>query len=331
MRILAGDVGGTKTRLALLESDGDRLARVGLERVYASREHESLGEIARALLGDAEEAPEAAVFGVPGPVREGRGRTTNLPWEVDARLLSRELGVAHVALLNDLEALAWAVEALPEASLETLAAGEPDPTGNAAVLAPGTGLGEAGLAWDGERRRPFATEGGHASFAPRDELEIALLRQLSARHRHVSWERVLSGPGLVALHGFLVEHRRAEVPAWLAEAMAAGDPAAAISEAALAGRCEICCEAVELFVRLLGAEAGNLALKLKATAGVYIGGGIATKLLPALRRPPLLEAFRAKGRMRPLLEAVPVKVLLDEGAALLGAGRYALISETQGP
>lgn len=329
MRALAGDVGGTNTRLASFEvgvaggsGRGRASLRLDREETYPSREHAGLEAIVESFLAG-EQPPERACFGIAGPVRDGRCQATNLAWVVDAAQLAAALRIVQVALINDLEAFAWGIDELPASSLAPLAAGDPDAHGNAALIAAGTGLGEAGLAWDGHRRRPFATEGGHTSFAPQGEVESELLRYLAERHGHVSWERVVSGPGLVGIHAFLCEHRRAPAPGWLAEELEAGDPAAAISQAALDGRDEIAVEALDLFVRCFGAEAGNLALKVMATAGVYLGGGIAPKLLERLRAPDYLEAFRAKGRMRPLLEAMPVTVVLDEDAALLGAATYA--------
>ncbi len=330
MRVLVGDVGGTNTRLAgfAVAAGGSGPGRGGLrldrEETYSSREHAGLEAIVESFLADQRERPERACFGIAGPVRDGRCQATNLPWVVDAGELTAELGIPQVALINDLEAFAWGIGELPAASLAPLAAGDPDSHGNAALIAAGTGLGEAGLGWDGHRRRPFATEGGHASFAPQGEVEIELLRHLAELHGHVSWERVVSGPGLVAVHAFLREHRRAPAPAWLADEIEEGDAAAAVSGAALENRDAIAVEALDLFVRCFGAEAGNLALKVLATGGVYLGGGIAPKLLERLRAPDFLEAFRAKGRMRPLLEAMPVTVVLDEDAGLLGAARYAI-------
>ncbi len=321
--VLAGDVGGTHTRLALFETRTGRPALLR-EKVFPSREHAGFLELVESFLAGETTRPAAACFGVAGPVRHGRCQATNLPWVVDAAELAAALDIPHIALLNDLEAFAWAIDELPASSLAVLSPGDPSADGNAALIAAGTGLGEAGLAWDGRHRRPFATEGGHASFAPQGEVEIELLRHLARRHSHVSWERVVSGPGLASIHEFLCAHRRAPVPAWLAEEMAAGDPAAAISRAALGGRDEIAVDALDLFVRGLGAEAGNLALKTMATAGVYLGGGIPPKILLRLRAPDFLEAFRAKGRMRPVLEAMPVTVILDEGAGLLGAATYAV-------
>ncbi|HSM97459.1 MAG TPA: glucokinase, partial [Gallionella sp.] len=218
--------------------------------------------------------------------------------------------------------------ALNKDDLLTLHAGAPDDGGigtggNAAVIAAGTGLGEAGLFWDGQRYRPFATEGGHASFSPGNDLEIALLRHLQQRHGHVSWERVVSGPGLVGLHEFLCLHRGVALPGWLRQEMEQGDAAAGIAAAALSERDGLCVEALDWFVRLYGAEAGNLALKVMSRGGVYLGGGIAPKILPVLQSGRFLEGFFSKGRMRPLLEAMTVRVILNDRAALYGPALHA--------
>jgi len=240
--------------------------------------------------------------------------------------MASALGLRHVWLLNDLEASAHGIDALAPEDLLILHPGVADAAGNAALIAAGTGLGEAGLYWDGRRHRPFASEGGHATFAPTTDLETALHAHLRARFGHVSWERILSGPGLVHLYTFLRAHRRAGEPAWLTEEMAAGDAAAAITRAGLDGRSPVCSEALDLFVTLYGREAGNLALKLMATGGVYVGGGIAPRIQARLRGPAFVDAFRAKGRMASLLEAIPVRVILQDAAPLLGAARYAAMA-----
>lgn len=331
MRLVCGDIGGTHARLAAFEIVPRELGGASLtaagERQYASREHANLEQIVRTFQEELPGDYTVGAFGLPGPVRDGRCRTTNLPWLVDAEGLAAAGSLQRVLLLNDLEASAWALDALPAESLRVLTRGEPTVMGNAALIAAGTGLGEAGLAWDGVRRRPFATEGGHASFAPTNDLELALLEFLLERFEHVSWERLLSGPGLVHIYEFLCEHRGARLGPWLEEAdERGGDLAARISRAGLEGRDDLAAEALDVFVRLYGAEAGNLALKTMATAGIYLGGGIAPKILPKLEDGAFLEAFVAKGRMRPLLEAIPVTVVLDENAALMGAARAALAS-----
>jgi glucokinase len=326
MLVLAGDVGGTKTRLAQYEASEDELRPVAGHE-FPSADYASLADIVREFLDIAGAHPDRACFGIAGPVRERHARTTNLPWTIDADALQRDAGIPRVRLLNDLEATAWGIDELAPETLLTLQEGRAAAGGNRAVIAAGTGLGEAGMTWDGTRYRPFATEGGHAGFSPGTDLEDALLRYLRERHGHVSWERVLSGPGLVNLFDFLLEDHGVERPAALARAMQAGDAAAEIVGAGRERGCEVCTHAVELFVRLYGREAGDLALKIMATGGLYVGGGIAPKIVPELRAGGFLAAFADKGRMRPLLEAMPVRVVLDDRAALLGAARGAFLDE----
>lgn len=320
--ILAGDVGGTKTRLGFFERQGERY-QLRREQTYASREQPNLEAIISAFLAADRKAPRRACFGVAGPVKNGRCEATNLPWIVDAGHVARNLGIPEVSVINDLEATAYGIDVLQPQDLVTLAAGAPDAKGNRAVIAAGTGLGQAGLFWDGERHRPFACEGGHTDFAPRSDVEAELFTYLESRHGHVSYERILSGPGLYAVYEFLRGSGRGAEEGWLADEIRAGDPAAAISKAGLAGRSDLAGHALDLFVSIYGAEAGNLALKVMATGGVYVGGGIAPKILPRLQSPAFREAFVAKGRMRPLLEAMPLCVITDDRAALRGAARYA--------
>jgi glucokinase len=316
--ILAGDIGGTSTRLGLFELEGGAL-RERLMARYDSRSHPGLLAIVREFRAQDPRPLQRAAFGIAGPVRDDRVETPNLPWVIEGAELARELSLPKVTLLNDLEANAWGVFTLADGDVAVLAAGAPPKDGNAAIIAAGTGLGEAGYFGDGTSLRPFASEGGHADFAPRDELTIELYRWLHRRHGHVSWERVVSGPGLVNVFAFLSEKAQRLVPPELAEA-------AAISRAGLHGTNDLAVQALDLFVTLYGAEAGNLALKMKATRGVWIGGGIAPKILPRLTGPPFLEAFRDKGRFRPFLEAVPVRVILNDQTALRGAAWHALSS-----
>ncbi|HCI14248.1 MAG: glucokinase [Gallionellales bacterium GWA2_60_142] len=315
-RFLAGDIGGTKTRLALVEVAG---AQVGIvhEASFPSGEYATFGALLDEFLATVQ-SPSHAAFGIAGPVQGRAVQTTNLPWHIDADELQARFGFS-CTLLNDLEATASGIPALNEADLLTLQTGAPDACGNAAVIAAGTGLGEAGLYWDGRRHQPFATEGGHASFCASDELEMTFFLYLQRQFGHVSWERVVSGMGLLSLYHFLCMYRHAEVPQWLLDEMQSGDAAAAISNAALAGKDALCVETLQRFVRLYGAEAGNLALKTMSRGGLYLGGGIAPKILPLLRDGAFIEAFLNKGRMRPLLEAMPVRVILNDRAALLGA------------
>jgi glucokinase len=317
MHIITGDIGGTNSRLALCRLDSSGIGI--LERTtYASGDYDSLEDIASVFNRSLGQQPDAACFGLPCPVSNGACKITNLPWEVSAGSLSAALGGIHTHILNDLEAMAWGVTGLEPNHLQTLQPGTGDGRGNALVIAAGTGLGQAGMYWDGERHHPFATEGGHCDFAPADELQISLLRHLQKRYRHVSWERLISGPGLENIYEFLIDYRGGAIPDWLETMDENDDLAALISSRARELEDELCIEAIGLFIRLLGAEAGNQALKMKATGGVYIGGGIAPRLMEWLQMPFFLEAFLSKGRMRPLLERMPLHVINTDVAALIG-------------
>ncbi len=320
--VLAGDIGGTKTRIGVFEVGHDG-ARVIEEQTFASVEFGGLDEIVARFLGGRENSCSAACFGLAGPVTGRRVRITNLPWVVDADALEVATGIPSVALINDLEATAWGVTAMGDDALATLNSGRPGAHGNGAVIAAGTGLGEAGMFWDGRDMRPFGCEGGHASFSPTDELGDRLLLFLRDRYGAVSWERVLSGPGLADLYRFMLGEAGQSEPGWFVEAQRLGDPTPAVSAAGLEGECEVAARTLDVFARLYGEEAGNLALKLMATGGVWVGGGIAPKILPVLQGGAFLEGFFAKGRMRPLLESMPVYVVLDDRAALIGAARRA--------
>ncbi len=319
--ILAGDIGGTKTNLALFAGDAREPIQL---QTFASREHTGLEPMVEAFLAEHPAEIEAATFGIAGPVRDGSADTTNLAWPVDGRSVASVVGLRSVGLLNDLEANAWGIAALADDDFAVLSPGDPAASGNAAVISAGTGLGEAGLYFDGVRHRPFATEGGHADFAPRSELEVELWRFLAAEYGHVSYERVCSGMGLVNIERFLRRQTGKPRPYWLERQMAGGDSAAAISGAALDGSDAVCDEALDRFVSIYGAAAGNLALKLMATGGVYLGGGIAPKILPRLQEGLFMRAFEAKGRFDDLLGRIPVKVILNDKTALLGAARHAL-------
>ena len=323
--ILAGDIGGTSTRLAVFELRNGRLAPAGIEGVFSSAAYGNFSEVVRPFIASRGLVFDHACFGVAGPIRGGRSKISNLPWVIDARELSTVVGVNQVWLINDLEALAYGVGGLEAEDFLVLNEGARGARGNCAVIAAGTGLGEAGLYWDGHEHHPFACEGGHADFAPRNELEMSLLQHLLARFEHVSYERALSGSGLYNIYQFLRERTPGEEPAWLAEAMQHRGAPGAISTAALAGTCAVCVGALDVFVSVYGAEAGNLALKVLALGGVYVGGGIAPKIAQKLRDGTFVEAFVTKGRMRTLLEAVPVRAILNEGAGLLGAARYAVL------
>ena len=322
LRVLAGDIGGTKTRLGIFEGDAGHQRSVE-ERDFACSRYTSLAEIVAEFLGSGEHELAAACFGIAGPVTGRCVRLTNLQWVVDADDLERETGIPSCALINDLEATAWGVSKLGEGETKMLNAGRPDARGNGAVIAAGTGLGEAGIYWDGERMHPFACEGGHASFSPTNRLGDKLLSFLRGSFETVSWERVLSGPGLADLYRFMLLQSGQPAPRWFVDAEGDGDPVPAIASAGLQGRCEVSKRTLDIFAFLYGEEAANLALKLGAFGGVWVGGGIAPKILPVLEGGAFMSGFLAKGRMRPLLESIPVHVVLDDRAALLGAAHRA--------
>lgn len=326
--ILGGDVGGTKTWLGIFHAKGsDAAAPLSLQRAakLSSKSATSLEQLVAEFIAHEPRPVDYACFGLPGPVGGSRVKLVNLPWEVDADALCAKFGFRRTLLINDLVANAYGIGELDPSDFALLHAGIPSAAGNMAVISPGTGLGEAGIFWDGHKHLPFACEGGHSDFAPRSELEVGLLRHLLSRYGHVSCERVLSGSmGIPNLYAFLRDTGRTpETPA-IAEALQTGDPGSIISAAALEASCPLCVETMDLFSSILGAEAGNLALKTMATGGLFIGGGIATKILPLLLRPPLLEALFAKGRFSDFMRKIPLRVILNERAALLGAARHAL-------
>src|SRR3989454_3371090 len=299
--ILAGDIGGTNSRLANFEGVQGRVKPI-VEETFPSRGSASLDDIVRTFVSKHHLRIAHACFGIAGPIRHGRSDAINLAWVVDAQRLAQQLGLPTVGLINDLEANAYGAAALAPEDFAVLNEGAPEAEGNAAVIAAGTGLGEAGLYWDGKQHWPFASEGGHASFAPDDALQVELLQYLRQQFAHVSWERVLSGPGLHNVYTFLRDTQRGVEPAWLTEELRQDDPAATISRTALAGTCDLCVQALDLFVALYGTEAGNLALKFMATGGVFVGGGIAPKIIDQLKELTFMQAFYAKGRLQPALE-----------------------------
>lgn len=338
--ILAGDIGGTKTALALFDWKNERVDPVREQR-FASADYKALGEILDEFLhppveakredeaGEAAPEPEkppsieAACFGIAGPVIENTSKTTNLPWVVDGADLSKRFDIPHVRLLNDLEATAYGLLVLRPDETEVLNAGTPPATkGAMALIAAGTGLGEAILYWDGTTYRPMPSEGGHCSFAPTSELEMDLLRYVRTHHTHVSYERVLSGMGLHTIYEFLRDTKKNE-PTWLAEKLKVGDPPAIIGEAGLKKQAEIAVQALDMFTTIYGSEAANLTLKALALDGLYVGGGIAPKLLAKLKDGTFMKAFTHKGRYKKLLSTIPVRVITNPKAALLGAASVA--------
>jgi glucokinase len=331
--ILAGDIGGTNARLAYFQPQNGHLRLIS-ERVFPSREYSELGEIVSKFLEDSATRPEVACFGIAGPVRNGRVETSNLPWIIEQSRLAKQIQLPATLLINDLEANAWGIGALGPHDLVPLNRVEPSvgnqAIGNQAVIAPGTGLGEAGLFWNGSKHEVFACEGGHADFAPQGDLQIELLRFLASRYEHVSYERILSGPGLVNVYEFLREKGCGDEPAGFAGQLVKEDQAAAISRAALDGTNRLAEQALNLWISVYGAEAGNLALKAMATGGIFLGGGISPKILPKLTEPLFMRSFLDKGRLRPLLQSILVQVITNDKAALLGAARCAAAKSGNG-
>ncbi|MFO0731656.1 MAG: glucokinase [Nitrospiraceae bacterium] len=348
--ILAGDIGGTKTNLALYDWTTERVEPVRMDSFHSS-DYQSLEEIVDEFLhpdtthsggrrrswraGEEHEAersapaaPEslkirAASFGVAGPVIDNRCQTTNLPWVVDGAALGKKFDIPHVRLLNDLEATAHGILLLRPDELVVLNAGTPPKTKQAlALIAAGTGLGESILFWDGSRYRPMPSEGGHSDFAPNSDNEIELLRHLRGSYLHVSYERIVSGPGLHAIYEYLRDTKKNE-PTWLAEKIKVGNPAAEIAEAGLKGQADIAKQALDLFSTIYGAEAGNLALKALTLDGVYVAGGIAPKLLKKLQDGSFMRGFTNKGRYKRLMSQIPVRIVMNDKAGLLGAASVA--------
>lgn len=326
MRVLAGDIGGTSARLACFAVHDGKMEPLA-ERWYKSREQGSPVEVVRSFMQESGMVVDRACFGVAGPVKQGTVLTPNLPWVVKGDELARCLGLPAVTVINDLEANAHGIDLLGDEDFAILNPGVSSPGGTIAVISAGTGLGVAFAYWDGAGHRPLPSEGGHADFAPRNELEAELLLHLRTEHGRVSCERVVSGPGLRNIYRFLRDGKHVPESPEVAAEMLADDPSRAISRAALEGRCELCARSLDLFVSLYGAEAGNVALRYLATGGVYVGGGIAPKIIDKLREPHFMMAFTAKGRLSPLLETIPVRVILNERTALLGAARCAILEK----
>ena len=321
---IVADIGGTKTTVAWIDSDGD----VAASATYPSRAFSGLDPILRQFFSEFTGCPNVAVFAVAGPVTGRHARVTNLPWTVSADSIRDAFDIPRVLLLNDVEALAWAIPRLSALDLHTLQEGAPIRSGPSAILAPGTGLGQAFLVPIDEDLHVFASEGGHVDFAPTDKRQRSLLDYLSREYVHVSFERIASGSGLPDIHRFLREDQGICEEASIDRRLStADDQTPIIIEAALEGTSELCIRTIDLFVSVLGAEAGNLALKVLATGGIYLGGGLPPRILPFLESAAFLEAFRRKGRLASLMTSIPIHVILQTQAALLGAARYALIDQ----
>ncbi len=322
--ILAGDIGGTHARLALYSHDGK--GRALRSDTFDSRAYKSLEAVVRAFLGPKPPRLTSASFGIAGPVIDQRCVTTNLPWVVDARIVTRKIGIKRVTLLNDLVALAFGALTVPPSKMRLLQGGQLPRKrgGNLSVIAAGTGLGEAALIWDGDRHVPLACEGGHTDFAPRSALEWELFQFLAERHGHVSYERIVSGPGFSSVYEFFRDAKKMRETRENQDALdGAADRNAEIAALGVSGKSEIARRAVDVLVGVYGAETGNLALKTLGTAGVYVAGGIAAHMEGELARGAFLEAFLDKGRFRAMLEKVPVAVVLDTHIGLAGARYHA--------
>ncbi len=327
--ILAGDVGGTKVDLALCKFENGQLLTVHDHKFHA-REFPGLVQVVEAFLEECKQTLGqpvdvlAACFGVPGPVRHGRLKLTNLPWVLDSSQLRVDLKIEHVFLINDLEANGYGIAELTPDQILVLSKGDPAAEGNRGLIAAGTGLGEAILVWNGHTYLPMASEGGHSDFAARNEEEIGLLRYLQKTlGGRVSSERVISGIGLANVYAYCRDVKGMEEPPWLKDRMRTEDPNAVIGELGESGASELCVEALNIFVSAYGAEAGNLALKILAVGGMYVGGGIAPKLLKKMQDGTFMKAFTDKGRLSDLLVQTPVRLILESRAALMGAAAYA--------
>ena len=319
--VIAGDVGGTKTYLALFSPPTEKPVLLAIES-YPSRDAGTLEELIEAFLAGLSESVTAACFGIAGPVRQGTVRTTNLPWVVSESTLRERFNWKNVRLINDLAATALSIASLDGSEVVELNPGRPDPEGVIGVVAPGTGLGMALLVFVDGKAHPIESEGGHVDFAPRSPIEIALLQDLLPAH--VSVERLASGPGLFTIYSWLKKYRGHIEPLWLRERFRTEDASRVVSEAAMVEKEPLCVESLDIFVSILGAAAGNLALTGMTTGGIYLAGGICTKILPKLKEGGFMNAFTDKGRFEEFISGVPVRVILNEKAALLGAACCAL-------
>jgi glucokinase len=321
---LAGDIGGTKTRIALFSMAAGNCEPFEIE-TFPSQEYSSLEDIVLVYIAGKPANLRGASFGIAGPIFGGRAQVTNLSWTVDEATLSKALGGIPIKLLNDLHAISSAIPHLKPQDLVTLIPGESAPQGAKGVIAPGTGLGEGFLLWDGERYQPYPSEGGHTSFGPETPLQLELLNYLDPIFGHVSYERVCSGIGIGNLYKFLRDGKGFEEPDWLAEKLAeVEDQTPVIAQAALENKAEICSQTMDLFVSILGSEAGNLALKVLATGGIYLGGGIPRRILPLLKGKAFSQGFLDKGRFADMLTRVPVYVITHPAAGVYGAACHKL-------
>jgi len=320
---LIGDIGGTKTNIAILEPSGGKFKTL-YEKSFVSKDYDSLTTIVKKIVETCcgTSLAKYACFGVAGPVKDGMCDATNLPWIIDSKKIKEVLNIDNVFLLNDLEAAAYGIEVLEDKDVYVLNKGTPQKNGARCLVSAGTGLGESIIFWDGKKYKPCPSEGGHSDFAPRNKIEIDLLSYLINKYGRISYERILSGSGLLNGYGFFKDTTYQNTPGWLLERLKKEDPSAVISDVGMSKKDECCEKALDLFVSIYGAEAGNLALKCLATAGVYIGGGIAPKILDKIKEGAFMQAFTHKGRLSVMVSQIPVKVILNDKIPLLGCANY---------
>ena|SRR3989338_2142065 len=323
---LVGDIGGTKTNISVVDSRNGKFHTI-FEKSFISKEFDSLQTILKNVFNETKVKDlkiESACFGVAGPVKNGRCEATNLPWIIDIRKVSETTNLSSdlIYLLNDLEAGAYGIECLEEKDFYTLNKGNPQKNGAKCLISAGTGLGEAIIVWDGNAYRPIPSEGGHTDFAPKSKMEIDLLIWLMNKYGRVSYERILCGPGLLNVYNFFRETTYQDTPKWISERLKKEDPSAVISELGMEKKDEACEKALDLFVSVYGGEAGNLALKCLATNGVYIGGGIAPKILEKIKHGSFMQSFTNKGRLSVMVAQIPVKAILNPKLPLLGCVNF---------
>ena len=324
---LVGDIGGTKTNISILEPLAGNKFNVVYEKSFSSKDYDSLRTIVKNVVEQDIKTKYSlthACFGVAGPVKDGLCDATNLPWLVDVKKIAEVLNIksANVFLLNDLEAAAHGIEVLSEQDVYVLNEGTPQKHGNMCLISAGTGLGESIIFWDGKRYKPSASEGGHSDFAPRNKIEINLLNYLINKYGRISYERILSGPGLLNVYNFFKDTEYKNTPDWLLDRLKKEDPSAVISEVAMSKKDECCGKALDLFISVYGAEAGNLALKSLSTTGVFVGGGIAPKIINKIKEGGFMQAFTHKGRLSVMISHIPVKIILNDKIPLLGCGNF---------
>ena len=320
---LIADIGGTKTNIVALE-DIDKRYKPVFEKTFASKNYDSLKSIVKEVIEENSFQIKSACFGVAGPVKNGKCEATNLPWLIDSKKIADVLGIKQddVHLLNDLESAAYGIDIIEEKDLYILNKGNPQKNGTRCLISAGTGLGESIIVWDGKKYKPIPSEGGHTDFAAKNKIEIDLLTWLINKYGRVSYERILCGPGLINVYEFFKDTEYQDIPTWIMERLKNEDPSAVISELAMEKKDECCEKALELFVSVYGAEAGNMALKSLATGGVYIGGGIAPKILTKIKDGGFMQSFTNKGRLSVMVALMPVKVILNDKLPLFGCVNY---------